>query len=139
MNMLCSLRLLVFGSLYLSSHASERSEKKDPWLGWHRPVDANVFATTMGNNHDSVLFVEPELEYPYHLIVSHTPNLLISGEPRNSHGAVKTGNWYPISIKSETFMNMMTVSKWMAPTTSMRGAKYSLIPDPWRIPAASGR
>jgi len=73
MNMLCSLWFLVFGSLYLSSHASELSEKKDPWLGWHRPVNANVFATTMGNNHDSVLFVEPELEYPYHLIVSHTP------------------------------------------------------------------
>ena len=45
---------------------------KDPWLGWHRPVDANVFVTTKGNNHDSVLFVEPELEYPYHLIISHT-------------------------------------------------------------------
>jgi hypothetical protein len=73
MNTLGSLWLLVFGLLYLSSHASELSEKKDPWLGWHRPVDANVFATTMGNNHDSVLFVEPELEYPYHLIVSHTP------------------------------------------------------------------
>ncbi|MEK9773958.1 MAG: hypothetical protein VW576_10395 [Opitutae bacterium] len=25
-----------------------------------------------GNNHDSVLFVDPELEYPYHLIISHT-------------------------------------------------------------------
>jgi hypothetical protein len=72
-NTLGSLWLLVFGLLYLSSHASELSEKKDPWLGWHRPVDANVFATTRGNNHDSVLFVEPELEYPYHLIVSHTP------------------------------------------------------------------
>ena len=68
-----SLWLSVFGLLYFSSHASERSEKKDPWLGWHRPVNANVFATTMGNNHDSVLFVEPELEYPYYLIVSHTP------------------------------------------------------------------
>jgi len=32
-----------------------------------------VFTTTPGNNHDSILFVEPELEYPYHLIVSHTP------------------------------------------------------------------
>ena len=72
-NTLGSLWLLVFGFLYLSSHASELSEKKDPWLGWYRPVDANVFATTMGNNHDSVLFVETELEYPYHLIVSHTP------------------------------------------------------------------
>jgi hypothetical protein len=69
-NTLGSLWLSVFGLLYLSSHASELSEKKDPWLGWHRPVDSNVFATTMGNNHDSVLFVEPELEYPYHLIVS---------------------------------------------------------------------
>ena len=69
--------------------------KRGPWLGWHRPVDANVFATTMGNNHDSVLFVEPELKYPYHLIVSHTPNLLICGEPRNSHGVVK--DWELVS------------------------------------------
>jgi hypothetical protein len=68
-NTLGSLWLLVFGFLYLSSHASELSKKKDPWLGWHRPVDSNVFATTMGNNHDSVLFVEPELEYPYYLIM----------------------------------------------------------------------
>lgn len=45
----------------------------DPWFHWERPVDQPVFATNMGNNHDAMLFVEPELEYPYHLIVSHTP------------------------------------------------------------------
>ena len=48
----------------------EANKKHDPWVGWHRPVDANAFVTTKGNNHDSVLFVEPELEYPYHLIIS---------------------------------------------------------------------
>ena len=42
-------------------------------LDWKRPVDNPVFTSTFGNNHDSVLFVEPELEYPYHLIISHTP------------------------------------------------------------------
>ena len=70
---LWSFWLLVFGLLYPYSDASEPSEKKDPWLGWHRPVDANVFTFTKGNNHDSILFVEPELEYPYHLIISHNP------------------------------------------------------------------
>ena len=42
-------------------------------MDWERPVDNPVFTTTFGNNHDSVLFVDPELEYPYHLIISHTP------------------------------------------------------------------
>jgi len=54
-------------------NAEEATGVNDPWLGWHRPVDTNAFITTKGNNHDSILFVEPELEYPYHLIISHTP------------------------------------------------------------------
>ena len=41
-------------------------------LAWRRPVDNPVFTSDFGNNHDAVLFVEPELEYPYHLIISHT-------------------------------------------------------------------
>ena len=55
------------------NYGEESIDNTDPWVGWHRPVDANVFITTKGNNHDSVLFVEAELEYPYHLIISHTP------------------------------------------------------------------
>ncbi|HAE12109.1 MAG TPA: hypothetical protein DCG39_10760, partial [Opitutae bacterium] len=60
---------------FLASAPPELAAKDsdDPWVAWHRPVDANAFVTTKGNNHDSVLFVEPELEYPYHLIISHTP------------------------------------------------------------------
>jgi beta-xylosidase len=42
-------------------------------LKWSRPVDQPVFTTEHGNNHDSVLFVEPDDEYPYKLIISHTP------------------------------------------------------------------
>lgn len=49
------------------------TEPRDFWVEWHRPVDNPVFSTVMGNNHDSVIFYEPELEYPYHLIISHTP------------------------------------------------------------------
>lgn len=68
--------LLIYSIVLLASfswgHAQE-VEEKDPWIGWHRPADNPVFNTTMGNNHDCVLFVEPELAYPYHLIVSHTP------------------------------------------------------------------
>jgi hypothetical protein len=63
---------IIFGSLCLFSYGKKATNKKDSWVGWHRPVDANVFTTTKGNSHDSVLFVEPELEYPYYLIVSHT-------------------------------------------------------------------
>lgn len=44
-----------------------------PWLDWVRPADNPVFSTTMGNNHDSVLFTDVEGDYPYYLIISHTP------------------------------------------------------------------
>mgnify|MGYP001163963215 FL=1 len=59
--------------LLTPNYGKERTGQTDPWLGWHRPVDANAFVTSKGNNHDSVLFVDHELEYPYHLIISHTP------------------------------------------------------------------
>ena len=65
--------LFVMGSVSFGVYGKKDSTVKDPWVGWHRPVDANVFTSTKGNNHDSVLFVEPELDYPYHLIISHTP------------------------------------------------------------------
>lgn len=43
------------------------------WAQWYRPTDQPVFTTGFGNNHDSVLFIDHELDHPYHLIVSHTP------------------------------------------------------------------
>ncbi|MGJ8678246.1 MAG: hypothetical protein ACSHX0_12060 [Akkermansiaceae bacterium] len=43
-------------------------------LDWYRLVENPVFTTEFGNNHDSVLFVEPDQEYPYYLIVSHNRN-----------------------------------------------------------------
>ncbi|PXA04987.1 hypothetical protein DDZ13_03205 [Coraliomargarita sinensis] len=51
----------------------ESVDPDSPWLDWERPADNPVFSTAMGNNHDSILFVEPEADYPYYLIVSHTP------------------------------------------------------------------
>ncbi|MEM9400103.1 MAG: hypothetical protein AAF984_07825 [Verrucomicrobiota bacterium] len=42
-------------------------------LDWKRPVDNPVFTSAYGNNHDAILFVESGQEYPYFLIVSHTP------------------------------------------------------------------
>ena len=53
------------------SQPTETKLEFDP-LDWKRPVDNPVFTSGFGNNHDSVLFVEPELEYPYYLIISHT-------------------------------------------------------------------
>ncbi len=50
-----------------------RATSRFDWRAWRRPVDNPVFTSEHGNNHDSILFVEPELEYPYHLIISHTP------------------------------------------------------------------
>jgi hypothetical protein len=46
-------------------------QSKLPWLNWQRAADNPAFTTEHGNNHDSILFVEPDLEYPYHLIISH--------------------------------------------------------------------
>ena len=58
---------------YKASEAAKKQTSSFDPLDWKRPVDNPVFTTTHGNNHDSVLFVDPELEYPYHLIISHTP------------------------------------------------------------------
>ena len=73
-----TIRALILCNLALISttfFAGEENEKMKavPWTSWYRPVDNPVFNVTMGNNHDAILFVEPELEYPYHLIISHTP------------------------------------------------------------------
>ena len=38
---------------------------------WFRPVDSPVFSTVHGNNHDPILFHDPDAAYPYHLIISH--------------------------------------------------------------------
>ena len=78
MNTLWYQCLFVLGSLQIATHAAELRREKDPWLV-ASPVDTSVFVTTKGNNHDS-LFVESELEYPYHLIISHTPQYIISGD-----------------------------------------------------------
>jgi len=66
--------LLVFTAVLLATASTAQSgDEQADWVDWYRPVDNPVFTTTHGNNHDSILFVEPELEYPYHLIISHTP------------------------------------------------------------------
>jgi hypothetical protein len=58
----------------IAAHAeSGAAAQTSDWIEWYRPVDSPVFTISHGNNHDSVLFVEPDLEYPYHLIISHTP------------------------------------------------------------------
>ena len=57
---------------YKASEAAKKQTSSFDPLDWKRPVDNPAFTTTHGNNHDSVLFVDPELEYPYHLIISHT-------------------------------------------------------------------
>ncbi|KKK79779.1 hypothetical protein LCGC14_2830070 [marine sediment metagenome] len=43
------------------------------WTHWYRPKDDPTFTADYGNNHDSILFYDSQLEYPYHLIISHQP------------------------------------------------------------------
>jgi len=63
--------LLKWSGLCTAQNEVTVSPDRPTWIQWHRPVDNPVFTTKHGNNHDSILFVEPDLEYPYHLIVSH--------------------------------------------------------------------
>lgn len=65
-----SFIIFVLGAL-LCSASAEGQDDFDA-LAWQRPVDNPVFTTEFGNNHDAVLFVEPEAEFPYYLIASHT-------------------------------------------------------------------
>jgi hypothetical protein len=69
-----SLVLLpLLGVLGCVSTVEKPAPIENSLLEWVRPADNNAFVTDKGNNHDSVLFYEPELEYPYHMIISHTP------------------------------------------------------------------
>ena len=62
---------IVVLSALLQGNPNESASNFDP-LDWKRPVDNPIFTSAFGNNHDSILLVEPEQEYPYFLIVSHT-------------------------------------------------------------------
>ncbi len=66
--------LIAVAALLLHGRAPAMPPSGLDWADWHRPADNPVFTADHGNNHDSILFVEPELEYPYHLIVSHEPS-----------------------------------------------------------------
>ena len=67
------LGLALSCSFSASSGLPESADPHSDWLDWERPADNPVFTTGMGNNHDSILFVEAGAAYPYHLIISHTP------------------------------------------------------------------
>jgi len=53
--------VLFFASLVAVMAQPKSADPDSKWLKWIRPVDNPVFSTTMGNNHDSVLFVDHEL------------------------------------------------------------------------------
>ena len=57
----------------ISVMAFAQDQPKPDWSNWYRPADNPVFTTAFGNNHDSLLFIDHDLEYPYHLIISHEP------------------------------------------------------------------
>ncbi|MFW6171431.1 MAG: hypothetical protein ACODAD_13140 [Planctomycetota bacterium] len=69
-----NIRILAVSAILLANSALANDEPAipldDDWQRWHRPVENNVFTGEYGNNHDSILFIDPELEYPYHLIIS---------------------------------------------------------------------
>jgi len=78
MNLRLIRTLFVLATAYIlaviaSGCSSDGSTSRPGWSKWYRPVDNPVFTVSHGNNHDAILFAEPRLEYPYHLIISHTP------------------------------------------------------------------
>ena len=75
-NPICGLLILGLAFILFAASLSCSSDGAGDdldWTDWYRPVDNPVFTASHGNNHDSILFIEPDLEYPYHLIISHTP------------------------------------------------------------------
>lgn len=52
-------------------YQAERQQPASGWSNWHRPVENPIFTAEYGNNHDAILFYQPDLAYPYHLIISH--------------------------------------------------------------------
>lgn len=73
-------------------------EKVDSdWTEWYRPVEEPVFTTAHGNNHDSILFVDMDEEYPYKLIVSHEPSHAYLW--RTKHFSWSSVNWELVSKK----------------------------------------
>lgn len=63
---------LLIGLLLFCGGLSAQEPSESNWAEWYRPVEDSVFTTSHGNNHDSILFHDPTLKYPYHMIVSHT-------------------------------------------------------------------
>jgi len=88
-----SFALILFSGCATNDRVIDESD----WLNWYRPVDNPVFTTTHGNNHDSILFYEPDLEYPYHLIISHTPHAAHLWRSKNFSWS--SSNWELVSDK----------------------------------------
>jgi len=69
----CFVLLSLLWSIATGCASTQPAAAPLDMTAWQRVADDNTFTTTHGNNHDAVLFVEPGNEYPYHLIISHTP------------------------------------------------------------------
>ena len=78
--------------MFLNGAPKEDAPDFNP-LDWRRPVDNPVFTSAFGNNHDSILFVESDQEYPYFLIVSHTAKFAQLWRAKNFRGIATTGSW----------------------------------------------
>src|SRR5690606_1941935 len=70
LNICCKIVCIVF--LLIACDQNSQKNLRDPdQSSWYRPAEQPVFTADMGNNHDPVFFVDYDLEYPYHLIISH--------------------------------------------------------------------
>ena len=100
-------RIIFFFCFFLLLFSCSKTKLElTKWGNWYRPVDNSVFTFNHGNNHDPIIFVDSNLEYPYHLLVSgwgctsETNNFLIQ---------VITGSLYLKIMKLVVTMNMMMV------------------------------
>lgn len=66
------LLCIVFSCVTKRKNVQEDIDPVSKMLNWYRPVNQPVFSKDHGNNHDPVLFIDHQLDYPYQMIISHT-------------------------------------------------------------------
>ncbi|MFT4801716.1 MAG: hypothetical protein ACI93N_001491 [Flavobacteriaceae bacterium] len=97
--------ILLFSVLFCSCGKTKLEYQK--WENWYRPVDNSVFTFNYGNNHDPIIFVDSNLEYPYHLLVSgwgctsETNNLPLTYLWRSKKFSWSADNWELVSKNYE--------------------------------------
>ena len=101
-------RIIFFFCFFLLLFSCSKTKLElTKWGNWYRPVDNSVFTFNHGNNHDPIIFVDSNLEYPYHLLesgwgcTSETNNLPLTYLWRSKKFSYSSDNWELVSENYE--------------------------------------